>query len=88
MRTQQDKAQMLDTLRELLRDAFRLRREGGPYARLARAHGYIDGYIRVLLDAKVVDQAELLAIVGEERRRVDGPATAAIDVLGTVRASA
>ena len=41
------KAQMLDNLRVMLKDVFRLRREGVTYARLTRAHGYVDGYMRV-----------------------------------------
>jgi hypothetical protein len=69
------KAEMLDNLREMLRDVFRLRGEGVAYARLARAHGYVDGYMRVLLETGVADKRELLALVAEERTRVEGPAT-------------
>ena len=49
MPTTTPKAEMLDNLRAMLRDVFRLRTEGVTYARLARAHGYVDGYMRVLL---------------------------------------
>lgn len=73
-----EKAQMLETLRTMLRDVFRLRQDGVAYARLARAHGYVDGYMRALLEANLVDKAELLAVVAEERAAVDGPATAEI----------
>lgn len=69
------KAEMLETLRTMLRDVFRLRNDGVTYARLARAHGYVDGYMRALLDAGVADKGELLALVAEERQTVDGPAT-------------
>ncbi|MBI3203352.1 MAG: hypothetical protein IT377_28850 [Polyangiaceae bacterium] len=69
------KAEMLDTLRTMLRDVFRLRNDGVAYARLARAHGYVDGYMRALLEANVCDKRELLALVAEERSHVDGPAT-------------
>ncbi len=72
------KAAMLDTLRTLLRDVFKLRREGTAYARLARAHGYVDGYMRVLLESGVASRAELLQLVSAERAQVDGPATAPV----------
>ena len=72
------KAQLCDNLRVMLRDVFRLRSEGAAYARLARAHGYVDGYMRALMEAGLADQKELLAIVSEERRAVDGPATAPV----------
>lgn len=72
------KLEMLENLRTMLRDVFRLRNEGVTYARLARAHGYVDGYMRALLESGVADKAELLSLVAEERQSVDGPATAAI----------
>ena len=75
MPTRTSKSEMLDNLRAMLRDVFRLRMDGVAYARLARAHGYVDGYMRVLLDTGVADKSELLGIVAEERSKVDGPAT-------------
>ena len=72
------KAQMLMTLRSMLKDVFRLRTDGVAYARLARAHGYVDGYMRALLETGVSEKAELLSLVAEERALVDGPATAAV----------
>lgn len=69
------KAEMLETLRTMLRDVFRLRNDGVTYARLARAHGYVDGYMRALLEAGIAEKGELLALVAEERQTVDGPAT-------------
>ena len=30
---------------------------------VARAHGYVDGYMRALLESNVTDKAELLALV-------------------------
>ncbi|MEM9069000.1 MAG: hypothetical protein AAGE52_10870 [Myxococcota bacterium] len=61
--------ELMDTLRDLLRDVLRARFEGAAYAKLARAHGYADGYMRALLDAGLVDRDHLLSLVGEERRR-------------------
>ncbi|MBK7582268.1 MAG: hypothetical protein IPI67_18935 [Myxococcales bacterium] len=80
------KAEMLDTLRTMLRDVFRLRNEGVAYARLSRAHGYVDGYMRALLESNACDKSELLALVAEERARVDGPATVDITSAATVAA--
>jgi hypothetical protein len=72
------KSEMLQNLRTLLGDVFRLRNEGATGLKLARAQGYVDGYMRVLMDAQVVDQRELLGLISDERRVVDGPATAAV----------
>jgi hypothetical protein len=75
LRTKTSKGEMLDNLRVMLRDVFLLRTNGAAYARLARAHGYIDGYMRVLLETGLTDRRELLALVAEERERVSGPST-------------
>ncbi|HTM43501.1 MAG TPA: hypothetical protein VL137_01025 [Polyangiaceae bacterium] len=72
------KTEVLAELREMLSDVFRLRQSGIAYAKLQRAHGYADGYMKVLLDAGVVTKSELLALVSAERERVDGPATAVV----------
>ena len=71
----QNQGELLENLRGMLRDMLRLRSEGGAYAKLARAHGYVDGYMRVLMETGVADHKMLLALVSEERRRADGPAT-------------
>lgn len=78
MASQTSKPEMLDNLRAMLRDVFRLRGEGVAYARLARAHGYVDGYMRVLLETGIATKQELLGIVAEERAMSDGPATAPV----------
>ncbi len=70
-----NKAELLQNLRVMLRDMLRLRTQGGAYAKLARAHGYVDGYMRVLLETGAVEQRELLALVAEERCVADGPST-------------
>jgi hypothetical protein len=71
----QGKQELLENLRTMVRDMLRLRSEGGPYAKLARAHGYVDGYMRVLLEAGIADHKALLALVADERRAFDGPST-------------
>jgi hypothetical protein len=75
MDSQKSKPEMLENLRGMLRDVFRLRTDGVAYAKLARAHGYVDGYMRVLMETGVADHKELLRIVSEERQAHDGPAT-------------
>lgn len=68
-------ANMLDTLRGLLREALVLKTAGGPHAKLTRANGAVDGYMRALLDAGLAEQSELLKLVAEERSALGGPAT-------------
>lgn len=69
--------QLLNTLKTLLRDVLETRFEGSAYAKLARAHGYADGYMRALLDSGLMSQSELLEFVGSERRRFLDADTAA-----------
>jgi hypothetical protein len=57
------------TLRALLKDLFELDHQGGRGDKLARAHGYADGYMRALVDLGAASQKELLEIVLDERRR-------------------
>ncbi len=69
------KTQLLENLRGMVRDMLRLRSEGGAYAKLARAHGYVDGYMRVLLETGAADDKTLLALVADERCKFDGAST-------------
>ena len=69
------KAEMLSTLRTLLRDALTLQHEGAGCLRLGRAQGIADGFLRALLESGMAPSAELLAIVAEERAARSGPAT-------------
>ena len=71
----QSKTELLETLRGMVRDMLRLRSEGGAYAKLSRAHGYVDGYMRVLLETGIADSKTLLGLVADERRKLDGPST-------------
>ncbi|MGC4088286.1 MAG: hypothetical protein QM756_10370 [Polyangiaceae bacterium] len=73
----QSKAELLDTLRTLLREALKLRQEGATTPKLARTSALVDGYMRALLDAGLASQAELLALVAAERETAAGPATGA-----------
>ena len=56
------------TLRGLVRKTIETRFSGANYATLAQSRGYADGYMRALLDAGLIEQRELLALVNEERR--------------------
>jgi hypothetical protein len=76
----QKKADLIAELQGLLHDVFVARIKGESHPRLSRAQGYVDGYMRVLLETQLADKKELLAIVAEERAGVDGPATRTIHV--------
>ena len=73
-------AEFLDHLRALLREAFQLRNQGAAYAKIARAHGYADGYMRMLTETGLCDTRTLLGVVAEVRRNVDGPATGLVEI--------
>jgi hypothetical protein len=72
------KVEILNELRTMLRDVFAAKSGGETYARLARAHGYVDGYMRGLLETGLVTKEELLVIVAAEREHVSGPAMRAM----------
>ncbi len=62
-------SELKDTLRGLVRKTIETRFSGANYATLAQARGYADGYMRALLDAGLIDQKEMLALVNDERRQ-------------------
>ena len=66
--------EMISELRTMLRDMMAASASGAGGARLARAHGYVDGYMRAMLDLGVSTRADLLALVAAERERFAGPA--------------
>lgn len=73
------KLQMLAELRKMIRFSIEARREGALGAHLARHQGAVDGYMSAMLDAGVATQRELLRLVQEERRQVEGPPTSATE---------
>ena len=73
------KMELLDRVRALVADVTRARFAGGAYAKLARAHGYVDGYMRALIETGVATRKELLELVAQARTRVDGPATRVVE---------
>ena len=68
------KHEMLSELKRMLQDLLTAKTKGVSYQRLARAHGYVDGYMKALLEANIATQRELLAMVAEERASMHGPA--------------
>lgn len=68
------KTQLMGELKALLNDFLIAKTNGVTYPRLARAHGYVDGYMKALLETGVFTKKELLAIVAEQRTAVHGPA--------------
>ncbi len=74
------KSELLTELKTMLRDVFALRAAGQTEARVGRAHGYVDGFMRALLDTGVASKQELLTIVAEEREHVSGPALRSVEV--------
>ena len=69
------KTEVLRELETMLKDVLTATGSGRSYARMARAHGYVDGFMRGLLDSGFVSKEELLELVGRERTRASGPAT-------------
>ena len=73
------KDRMIRTLRGLLQETCTLRNQGAPYAKLTHSQGYADGYMRMMTDSGLIDDVELLAIIRDVRRGVDGPSTARVE---------
>ncbi|MGH7280521.1 MAG: hypothetical protein ACRELY_03285 [Polyangiaceae bacterium] len=75
-------------LRSMLADIFVAKAAGETHTRLSRAHGYVDGFMRALLETGMVSKEELLEIVAAERERASGPAIRMFDPkTGDVRAA-
>lgn len=88
MQSPNSRDHVLDELRRMLHDLFVATEQGAAQPRLARAHGYADGYMKAMLQAGIVNQRELLSIVAEERGRVAGPATRLVPLDEIPRGSA
>jgi hypothetical protein len=78
---------MLDELKMMLRDVFTARAAGTSHPRMARAHGYVDGYMRALMECGYASKDELLSLVSEERSAVSGPATITLSSAATSEAA-
>jgi hypothetical protein len=75
------RSEVLADLKTMLRDMLTASAGGAGGARLARAHGYVDGYMRALLDLGIATRNELLELVATERERLNGPAIRVLDHL-------
>lgn len=83
-----DRSELLMDLRSMLADIFVAKAAGETHTRLSRAHGYVDGFMRALLETGTVTKEELLEIVAAERERASGPAMRTLDPkTGDVRAA-
>ena len=82
------KAEVISELRSMLADVFAAKEKGEAYVRLARAHGYVDGFMSALLEIGFVSKAELLEIVNEERDRASGPALRTVSELEEIARAA
>ncbi len=74
-----DKERGFRELGAMLSDIFSAKAAGETYARLARAHGYVDGYMRALLEMGLATKRELLDLVNAERERASGPRLRAVE---------
>ncbi|MEO8876910.1 MAG: hypothetical protein ABI461_15050 [Polyangiaceae bacterium] len=74
-----EKTELLLDLRAMLTDIFVAKAAGETHTRLSRAHGYVDGFMRALLETGTVTKEELLEIVAAEREKTAGPAMRTID---------
>ena len=68
------KADLIAELSHHLHDVFVARQEGVTHPRLSRAQGFVDGYMRALLESGQATKTELLELVARERALVSGPA--------------
>ena len=79
MSERRSKEEMLSELRTMLHDVFAAQAAGQVHSRVARAHGYVDGFMRALLETGIAGKGELLELVASEREHVSGPALRTLD---------
>ncbi len=75
MNATKSQAELLDILRSLLRESLRLQSEGATQPRLGQAIGYVDGFVRALLEGGIADHVTLLKVVREVRAERNGAPT-------------
>lgn len=79
MPTTKPRAELIEILRSLLRESLRLQAQGATQPRLGQAMGYIDGYVRALMETGVADHATLLAVIRDVRAESRGAATRVLE---------
>jgi hypothetical protein len=77
--TMQTRNEVLEELRTMFRNVLATSAVGGSHARLSRARGCVDGYMRALLDLGIATRAELLELIAAERERANGPALGVVE---------
>lgn len=75
MQSAKSESELHEILRSLLRESMRLHTEGASGLRLGRADGYVDGFVRALVESGLADHASILAIVKGVRREQAGAPT-------------
>lgn len=81
------KLEMMSELRKLLRECLLAQVEGGSFTKLARSHGFVDGYMRAMLEGGQATKQELLELVAVERARINGPALRIVDSAAEIAAA-
>lgn len=79
MPSTKSKAELHEILRALLRESLRLKEQGANQPKLSLAQGYVDGFIRALVESGLSDHKALLEIVREVRGELGGPATGLVE---------
>lgn len=79
MHSAKSQAELHDVLKNLLRDSMRLHCEGANGLRLGQADGYVDGFIRALVESGLSDHATILSVIRDTRREFAGPATRTLE---------
>ena len=79
MRESKSASELHEILKGLLRESMRLHADGASGQRLGRADGYVDGFVRALVESGISDHKTLLGVVSGVRRELGGPATAEVE---------
>jgi len=79
MQSSKSMSELHEILKNLLRESIRLHASGATGHRLGRADGYVDGFVRALVESGISDHASILAIVTGVRRELGGAPTGALE---------
>lgn len=79
MRESKSASELHEILKGLLRESMRLHADGASGQRLGRADGYVDGFVRALVESGISDHASILAVVTSVRRELGGAPTGPLE---------
>lgn len=79
MLSSKSQPELHEILKSLLRESMQMHAGGAAGPRLSRADGYVDGFMRALVESGLSDHATILTIVRDVRRELGGPATARLE---------